>query len=297
MAEQAGLPEATGLEERLERGEVVFFPTCPFPLPEAGDRAFLFQQRQNRIHKNISFNPQSGRLSGFCFQANEHTDRLRDLLRNFGERTTEWLGRLLPRYAAGWRRDRISLRPEEEAIRPLRLTARNDLLHFDAFPNRPTHGARILRLFVNINLSEARVWVTSDTFARLFARYGRLAGLPGGGGSWSGRLRDRLLRLFDPGRMGRGEYDSFMVRFHNFLKADDAFQEGCRKHFWKFPPNSLWLAFTDGVSHGELRGRYALEHSFFVPREYLVAPDVAPAAVLERACQSGDSPAGSSRAA
>ena len=50
-------------------------------------------------------------------------------------------------YAATWKPDRGSYRPEEEATRRLRLTARNDLIHVDAFPNRPTQGYRILRVF------------------------------------------------------------------------------------------------------------------------------------------------------
>ena len=45
-----------------------------------------------------------------------------------------------------------------------------------------THGGgrRILRLFVNINPTDPRIWATSLTFAQVFGRYGRLVGLPGG---------------------------------------------------------------------------------------------------------------------
>jgi hypothetical protein len=284
MSAQPGLAEAT-LEERLERGEVVVYPACPFALPDGEDRTFLFSQRQNRIHKNISYNPHSGRLSGYCHQSEANTDRLRQLLGSFGEQAAAWVTQELPRYAAGLHRDRVSLRPEEEATRPLRLSARNDLLHFDAFPNRPTHGARILRLFVNINPTEPRVWVTSDTFDQIFARYGHKVGLPGSE-RWGNRLRDKVFGLFDPKRRFRSDYDTFMLRLHHHLKMSDDFQEGCRKRFWKFPPGAMWLAFTDGIGHAELRGRYALEHSFFVPRSCLALPDHAPAAFLERATQS-----------
>ena len=34
----------SGIEERLERGEVVYFESCPFPLPQGEDRAFLLEQ-------------------------------------------------------------------------------------------------------------------------------------------------------------------------------------------------------------------------------------------------------------
>jgi hypothetical protein len=90
--------------------------------------------------------------------------------------------------------------------------------------------------------------------------------------------------LVRPGRPRWSAYDSFMLRFHHFLKAHEAFQERCPKRFWKFPPGSLWLAFTDTVSHAVLRGRYALEHSIFVPLNCLEIPEESPAALLERAC-------------
>ena len=45
-----------------------------------------------------------------------------------------------PEYARSWRVDYASFRPVEEQGRELPLRHRNDLLHLDAFPTRPTHG-------------------------------------------------------------------------------------------------------------------------------------------------------------
>ena len=39
-----GDPAAT-LEQRLERGEVVYYPACPFPVPPGDDLHFLLGQR------------------------------------------------------------------------------------------------------------------------------------------------------------------------------------------------------------------------------------------------------------
>src|SRR5262249_6714357 len=150
--------------------------------------------------------------------------------------------------------------------------------------------ARILRLFVNVHTDDPRVWVTSDTFPRLFERFGRRAGWPVPAAEGIGR---RLLRLFEPRPAARGPYDQFMLRLHNVLKSNERFQERGPRRYWKFPPGSLWLAFTDGVSHAVLRGRYALEHSFFVPLGCLELPGEAPAAILDRACRA----AGETRAA
>lgn len=272
------------LAERLERGEVIYCPTCPFPLPSGEEHAVLLQQRlAGRAHKNISFDPHTGKVSGFARQSADQAARLQALLAEFSRQATAWLASILPGYAQGWRLDRVSYRPEEEATRRLRLTARNDLLHLDAFPSRPTNGWRILRLFVNINPTEPRVWVTSEPFAVLFTRFHREVGLPVASGI---ELFQRLLKWVQPARWQRSPYDAFMLRFHNYLKRNEQFQERGPKKLWKFPPGACWLAMTDTASHAVLRGRYALEHSYFVSPATLVLPAESPAAILERACQA-----------
>jgi hypothetical protein len=93
-----------------------------------------------------------------------------------------------------------------------------------------------------------------------------------------------MLGVFRPGRRRRSAYDSFMLRFHNFLKANEEFQEHCPKLYWNFEPGATWLAITDTATHAVLRGRYALEHSYFLPPDVLAVPAESPAALLERAC-------------
>jgi hypothetical protein len=275
----------TALAELLERGELVYFPTCPFPLPAEPDLVFLRQQRLARfVHKNISLDPATGRVTGFVKQGGGQGRRLAGLLGEFSRRVNAWLSQLLPRYAAGCRSDRATLRSEEEATRQLRHTARNDLLHIDAFPNRPSWGRRILRVFANIHPSEPRVWVTSEPFADLLRRHGEAAGLPGKGSSWLGQLGQGMLQLFRPGAVRRSVYDAFMLRFHDYLKLDDAFQERGPKRLWTLAPGSAWMAFTDACSHCVLRGRWALEHSFFIDPDVLALPDQAPAALLAQRC-------------
>jgi hypothetical protein len=274
------------LAERLERGDVIHYPVCPFPLPEGSDRQFLLdQQLGSRAHKNISYDPVQGKASGFRNQFPHQSARVRDLLAAFSRSTTLWLAGVLPEYAARWQLDRVSFRPEEEATRRLRLTARNDLLHVDAFPSRPTNGYRILRVFANVNPTEARVWVTSDRFSKLLAQYGKACGLPADPGTgWVKNLGRQVVRLFQPSRRTRSAYDAFMLRFHNYLKSCEEFQEQGPKHFWNFQPGSAWLVMTDTASHAVLRGRYALEHSYFIAPESLALPPESPPFLLEQAC-------------
>jgi hypothetical protein len=277
----------SSVAERLEHGELVTFSPCPFPLPGTDDLAFLFAQKLHSSKKNIAFDPETEELTGFAYRSDEQEDRLGSIMKTFAANARSWLAAALPRYARGWRAHRATFRPEEEATRRLRLTARNDLLHIDAFPSRPTQGQRILRLYVNINLSDPRVWVTSDTFDKLLARFGADLGLPNvPADGWARRLGQGLFGIFQPGSGQRTPYDRFMLRLHHFLKTNDHFQEFAPKRFWSFGPSAAWLAFTDGVAHADLRGRFALEHSFFVPCHCLAAPELAPATLLERACRA-----------
>jgi hypothetical protein len=280
-------PGPGNLYERLERGELVDYPSCPFPLLDEDDLAFLLGQELGRAaHKNISYDPSTCRASGFARRSRDQVERLCQVLASFSHSATEWLGEVLPRYRDRWQLDRVSFRPLEEATRVARVSARNDLLHVDAFPTRPTNGWRLLRVFVNVNPSEPRVWVTSEPFARLLERYGKQAGLPRQPGrlDWAARLLQTFPRLFRPGRAARSAYDAFMLRFHHFLKRCEDLQERGLKRVWTFPPGSMWVAMTDATSHAVLRGRYALEHSYFVDPETLALPGESPAALLARAC-------------
>lgn len=286
-ATTANPPAGKKMAEMLERGEVVFFPECPFSIPTLDERTFLARQNlSSNLHKNISYDPHKDSLHGFAEASAEQSSRLHDILAAYSVNATAWLSAQLPFYAAQWELDRVSYRPLEEATRKSRLTARNDLLHVDAFPTRPTNGQRILRVFVNVNLSEPRVWVTSESFAKLFAMYGKSVSLPRPGFTlekvWA-FLRD-VPRLVAKNRRPRSEYDRYMLRFHDFLKGCEEFQEKCPRKLWSFPPGSCWLAMTDTASHAVLRGRHAIEHSYFIAPASQVLPDESPAAILGRAC-------------
>ena len=273
--------------EQLERGNILFFPLTPFSFPEE-ERTFLLAQRQSgaAYHKNIAYRPEEDRLTGLAARESGNGEKLRSVLRAYSERVTAFLTELLAPYAGRFRRDFASFRPLEERGRQLRLRARNDLLHTDAFPTRPTNGDRILRFFTNLNPTEPRVWVTSETFERLAQRYAQAGGLdprrvatkrsPAG---WLSRLGRALGLAAD-----RSAYDRFMLRFHNFLKENQPFQQNCPKNRWEFPPGSSWMVYTDMVSHAVLAGRFALEQTFIVPREAMVLPGMAPVAILEKIC-------------
>jgi hypothetical protein len=268
----------------LEEGHVLFFGQTPFPL-SGEDRAFLLEQRQTGAgyHKNIAYRPESNRLSGVASGARADLERIRAVLRRYCESVVRETAALLPRYASGWKVDFASFRPQEEAGRPLSRHARNDLLHVDSFPTRPTAGDRIFRVFTNINPAVPRIWRTGETFEVLAERFAVSSGLLGR--ALSPGLAGRLLGAAASAGLpvaARPPYDEFMHRFHNFLKENESYQESARAELLSFPPGSSWMVFTDMVSHSVLSGQYALEQTFLIARTSLALPQKAPIAILER---------------
>ena len=201
----------------------------------------------------------------------------------------QFLTRFLSPYQQHWKLDYASFRPQEEQNRDLPLRRRNDLLHTDAFPTRPTHGARILRFFNNINPTRTRDWIVSDPFAatvRQFAPH-QIAPQPGSALSRAGKAAGRALGLGAAiPSLKRSPYDDFMMRFHNFLKENPRFQSDCPKYPFQFPPGSSWMVYTDTVPHAVLAGQYALEQTFLVRPEAMVRPEISPLKVLEEIAQA-----------
>src|SRR5215471_11332292 len=262
----------------LEEGNILLFRETPFEL-SAAERAFLIRRRQTEAgyHKNIAYRPAADRVTGVARQNAEDGEQLREVLGGYSRRVVSFTAELLPRYAARWRVDYASFRPQEEAGRKLSRHARNDLLHVDSFPTRPTKGDRIFRFFTNVNPATPRVWKTGETFPELAERFAVSSGLLGKV-SRTGPFPvvTKLLRHSRP------PYDEFMHRFHNFLKDNLAYQDNARSETVSFPPFATWMVFTDMVTHAVLSGQYALEQTFLIARDSLVTPEKAPVAVLER---------------
>jgi hypothetical protein len=274
-------PDARLAPDALEREDLLFVPTCPFHLPPAGQLEFLRRQEPTGFgHKDVSFDPDTGRVTGLRVTHPAETRRLTDVLAEFSINATAWLKTAFPGYAAGLIRDRVTLRTAEEATRALRLTARNDLLHIDNFPTRPSNGRRILRLAVNIHPTDPQVWATSERFPRLLARFAGRYRVPSRTATEWVAATQPVVRLFTGGRIGRSAYDALMLRLHHFLKEEDQFQAHAARRVWTFPVGAMWALFADGVAHAQLRGRFVLEHSFFVSQDLLIRADESPLAQL-----------------
>jgi hypothetical protein len=271
----------------LEAGGILYFPETPVPL-SAEDKAFLLGQQQtdSSLHKNIAYKPAVDVLTGLNGKTGDSAaaERLRGVMRWYSDTVAAFLSELLEPYAGKMRRDYASFRPQEEQNRDLPLRKRNDLLHTDAFPTRPTHGARILRFFNNIHPERTRDWVVSEAFKELAPRFapGQIAPKPDSGVGRAAKGAARALGLGGAlPAVKRTPYDDFMMRFHNFLKENEGWQRDAVKQPFQFPAGASWMVFTDTVPHAVLAGQYALEQTFLVERSAQVAPEHAPLTVLE----------------
>lgn len=274
---------------RLEMGDILLFPETPLRIP-AEDVAFLLGQQQtgSTLHKNVAYRPGKDVLTGLDAKSMSPVavERLHSILRAYSQGATEFLRGFLAPYQARWELDYASFRPVEEQGRDLPLHRRNDLLHTDAFPTRPTHGARILRFFSNVHPTRTRDWITSEPFAGIVGSFApRQLSLPHPKNIAAQALSSLgqalgLSRILPS--IKRSPYDDFMLRFHNFLKENSDYQASCSKVHTRFPPGSSWMVYTDTVPHAVLAGQFALEQTFLVPAEAQLDPSSSPVAILER---------------
>jgi hypothetical protein len=269
----------------LERGNILYFPRTPFAFGEE-ERELLRKTglSSSSHHKNVAYRPAEDKVTGYDPGAVSNPEALRAVMRAYSERVLAFLWKLLPRYMENARIDFASFRPQEEEGRDLPTKKRNDLLHVDAFPTRPTRGDMILRFFTNIHPTKARVWMTSDPMGVLAPRYAKDAGLEGVAMQPKGAWKDRVAGMFGSVDAKRTAYDRFMLGFHDYLKFNGEYQQSCAKYRFEFPPDSTWMVFTDVVPHAVLSGRYALEQTVIVARESLAGRENAPIEILEGIC-------------
>jgi hypothetical protein len=259
--------------DSLEAGRVLL-AHLPFA-PLQDEMPLLSPAVMGNERKNISFDPASGSLSNTSLP-DADAERLRAMLRRFGDSAERLLHDLLPGYAPKLERARTSFRPAEIAGREYSPRHDDRLLHVDAFPSRPMRGRRILRLFSNVAPDgAAREWRVGEPFAEFAQRFlPRIrSGLPGS--AW-------LLQRLGITKGRRAEYDRIMLRLHDAGKFDRAYQAKGPRVDIAFPSGATWICFTDQVLHAALAGHCALEQTFHASVETMAHPERTPLRVLER---------------
>ncbi len=249
-------------------------PVPPFVLQ--GDEAALLSLDSASLRaKSASYDGHAVR--GLAANASGETARtIEVLLSRFGAWAREAVLAVAPGYGEALTRGRSSLRLRDAAEAPLSPLKDDRRLHVDAFASQPTGGRRILRVFSNINPSgEPRLWRTGEAFedhARRFLPRVRWP-LPG---------EARLLRALRITRSRRTPYDALMLGLHDAAKTDAVYQRHATGTDLAFAAGESWIVFTDSVVHAALKGRFALEQTFYLPVAAMAEPERAPLRVLER---------------
>jgi hypothetical protein len=257
----------------IEGGGVLVLPHVAFELLN-DERRFLSPQWSDGSAKNISL--EGAALKGARGAPGDLAALLRMIAR-FAASAADLVTALFPRYAPYVRRARTSFRPQPAVGRAMSWRKDDSRLHIDAFPSRPNHGERILRVFCNVNPGEDRVWRVGEDFASMAKTF-----LP--------RVRRQLpgvamlLALLRVTKGVRSDYDHLMLGLHDRAKADPDYQRNCPQQIVRFTPGTTWLCFSDLVMHAAVSGQHMLEQTIHLPVSALYDRDSAPLAILERLC-------------
>jgi len=264
-----------GVQEKavraLEGGGVVVLPNVGFELTPS-ERKFLSPSWSDGRAKNVSLD--GSRLKGAQGEAGALAE-LAAMVTRFAESAASLVTTLFPRYAPYVTRARTSFRPQPAVGRDVSWRKDDSRLHVDAFPSRPNHGERILRVFCNVNPSDPRVWRVGESFEAMAKTL-----LPRIRSPFPGAASVLAVLRITKGK--RSAYDHLMLNLHDRAKEDMVYQRDCEQQVVKFAPGTTWMCFSDQVMHAAMAGQYMLEQTIHLPVAALYDPQRAPLAILER---------------
>jgi hypothetical protein len=262
-----------GLETVLEAGEVLRFPYLPFTLLES-ELKFRDPRWASGKLKNISLHWPDGTFRGVT--SSTDLAGLRTVMTRYANQSEVLLNRLFPHYRGHLQRVHTALLPDNVVGHEIPWRQDDTRLHVDASRFNPTHGARLLRVFCNINpFGQARKWRLGESFETYAQRY-----LP--------RIRRPVPGLFELMHKlrittsCRTEYDHVMLRLNHLAKADTEFQRSSPQSTVSFAPGTTWVVFSDQVPHAVTSGQHLIEQTFWLAPLHQVQPRSSPLRVLER---------------
>ena len=261
------------LAREIEAGGVLTLPRLQFALLESEER-FLDPRWSDGRAKNISLDGST--IKGARGTADELV-ALAGMVSRFASSASGLIAAMFPRYAPFLRTARTSYRPQPATGRDVSWRKDDSRLHVDAFPSRPNHGERILRVFCNVSPGEDRVWRVGEGFEAVARRF-----LPGIRRQIPGEAR--WLSALHVTKGLRSQYDHLMLGLHDGAKADLAYQANCAQQVVRFAPGTTWLCFSDQLMHAAVSGQYMLEQTIDLPLAALYDRERSPLAILERLC-------------
>ena len=260
--------------KHLEFGGILFLPHLGFEL-EKNETRFLSPDWSDGKSKNIYLRGNERNIKGAKGNS-EELAAMSALIERYSLKATSLIAQLLPSYVPHAKPANTSLRCVEAAGRNTSWRKDDRRLHADAFPSKPTHGERILRVFTNVNPhNKARLWNVGEPFADMAARF--LPKVP----RYS-PVQAKLINALGITKTLRGEYDHIMLHLHDLAKADANYQANAPQMRFEFPANSTWVVYSDLVLHAVLGGQHMMEQTFHLPPNYLAHPQASPKNLIEQ---------------
>lgn len=269
-------PAPSGEEwtERLEAGEVLYFPQLAFQ-PTTAEQRFLSEAWTDGKAKNISLRQDGQPLRG-AQGAPEDVEALKAMIARFAQGAESLVHGLFPHYRPHLQRGFASYRTVTAEGRETSWRKDDSRLHVDAFPSNPTGGKRLLRVFTNVNPDgKPRVWRVGEPFEAYAAKLLPRARRPWPGSAWA-------LEKLGLTKSRRSEYDHYMGQLHDLGKADMGYQASMPQATFGFPPGTTWVVYSDQVLHAVLSGQFMLEQTFYLDVEHQLRPETSPLRVLEK---------------
>ena len=259
--------------KHLEHGGVLFLPNLAFRLAQDEQR-FLSPDWSDGKAKNIYLRGNERKIRG-AKGSEADLQAMSELIERYALNAKQLIANLLPTYAAHAKPANTSLRCIEAAGRKTSWRKDDSRLHADAFPSKPTHGERILRVFTNVNAQgKPRIWKVGEPFADMATKF--ISKVP----RYSKTLA-KLLHMLGITKTLRGEYDHVILHLHDLAKADTDYQLHAPQLQFEFPANSTWIVYSDQVLHAVLSGQHMMEQTLHLAPEHLHYPEASPKQVLE----------------
>lgn len=266
--------DGAALTAQLEHGGLLRLPQLAFAL-EATERALLTPALLAPGKKNVSYDLARDRLAGDA--GDEALRKLtHGLVRRYALQSRALIDALFPHYRGKLTDGRASFRPAEIEGRVSSPKKDDTRLHVDAFPATPVQGKRLLRVFSNINPDgRPRHWRTGEPFIDVATRYGRQL-------TPAAAWQRKLMQALHITKSYRTAYDDLMLRTHDAMKLDPAYQKDVEAEHIHFAAGETWIVFTDSVSHAAHSGQFLVEQTFYLPAHAMLDPEQSPLRILEK---------------
>jgi hypothetical protein len=256
----------------LENGKVLCLAGLPFLL-SGEEQRFLSPVWLSGKRKNISL--EGDQVRG-ARGPDDALSCMAAMIRRYADQATDLVTRLFPGYENQFRQARASFRPAPVETSPSSWRKDDSRLHVDAFPSRPNHGERVLRVFTNVNnLGLPRVWRVGEPFEAAAQRFLPEIPRPLPGSA-------RLLHALKITKTARSEYDHIMLQLHDRMKADLNYQKNAPQKEVHLAPGTTWICFSDQVLHAAMSGQFMFEQTFHLPVAAQYHPELSPLRTLER---------------